>query len=123
MDLFRSSYLFYLAHFMQLILLDLIAWALIYYSGYDNWFTYFLAAVLMATAQVALKKFFKLKKNLFRSYSTFCYNKKAQAGWLQHDFGHLAVFKTSKMNHFVQRIVICWFKVGFLKKNNIRFRQ
>lgn len=85
MDLYSSNYFFYFVHFMQLILLDLVAWALIYYSGYDNWFTYFLAAALMATAQ-------------------------AQAGWLQHDFGHLAVFKTSKMNHFVQRIIICWFK-------------
>ncbi len=31
---------------------------------------------------------------------------KAQAGWLQHDFGHLSVFKTSKMNHIFHRIVI-----------------
>lgn len=85
MDLYRPNYIFYLLHFLQLILLDLVAWTIIYYSGYQNWFTYLFAAALMATAQ-------------------------AQAGWLQHDFGHLSVFKSSKMNHFVQRVIICWFK-------------
>lgn len=85
MDLYRPNYIFYMLHFLQLILLDLVAWTIIYYSGYQNWFTYLFAAALMATAQ-------------------------AQAGWLQHDFGHLSVFKSSKMNHLVQRVIICWFK-------------
>jgi len=30
----------------------------------------------------------------------------AQAGWLQHDFGHLSVFKSNKMNHFMHHIVL-----------------
>ncbi|KAK7877046.1 hypothetical protein WMY93_032238 [Mugilogobius chulae] len=30
----------------------------------------------------------------------------AQASWLQHDFGHLSVFRKSSWNHFVQRFII-----------------
>ncbi|CAN0167170.1 unnamed protein product [Lampetra fluviatilis] len=30
----------------------------------------------------------------------------AQAGWLQHDFGHLSVFPTSRWNHWVHKFVI-----------------
>ena len=30
----------------------------------------------------------------------------AQAGWLQHDFGHLSVFKTSFWNHFTHQIIL-----------------
>jgi fatty acid desaturase 2 (delta-6 desaturase) len=29
---------------------------------------------------------------------------------LQHDFGHLSVFKSNKMNHFVHRVIICFLK-------------
>lgn len=29
----------------------------------------------------------------------------AQAGWLQHDFGHLSVFKNSWMNHLAHHVV------------------
>lgn len=34
----------------------------------------------------------------------------AQTGWLQHDFGHLSVFKKSKWDHFFHYLT-----VGFLK--------
>ena len=30
-----------------------------------------------------------------------------QAGWLQHDFGHLSVFKSSRLNHIAHWFVIC----------------
>jgi len=33
-----------------------------------------------------------------------------QAGWLQHDFGHLSVFKESKWNHWLHYILICHLK-------------
>lgn len=35
----------------------------------------------------------------------------AQAGWLQHDFGHLSVFKKSVWNHIVHKFVIGHLKV------------
>lgn len=41
---------------------------------------------------------------------------KAQAGWLQHDFGHLSVFKSNKLNHFMHKFIISTYKV---KKNAI----
>ena len=34
----------------------------------------------------------------------------AQAGWLQHDFGHHTVFNSTRLNHFFHDITI-----GFLK--------
>lgn len=35
----------------------------------------------------------------------------AQAGWLQHDFGHLSVFKNSTWDHLVHKFVIGHIKV------------
>lgn len=35
----------------------------------------------------------------------------SQAGWLQHDFGHLSVFKSSRWNHWVHKFVIGHLKV------------
>jgi len=32
--------------------------------------------------------------------------KKAQTGWSQHDYGHLSVFRSSKMNRFFHLIFI-----------------
>nr|ATI22173.1 delta-5 desaturase 4 [Brachionus koreanus]QBO56253.1 fatty acid desaturase 5/6-2 [Brachionus koreanus] len=82
MNLFKPSPWFYSLHFLQLIVLDLIGTYLIYKSGYENWFTYFIAVACLVTTQ-------------------------AQAGWLQHDLGHLSVFKSTKMNHFAHKVVIC----------------
>lgn len=39
----------------------------------------------------------------------------AQAGWLQHDFGHLSVFGQSKWNHWIHKFVIGHLKVSFMK--------
>jgi len=33
-----------------------------------------------------------------------------QAGWLQHDFGHLSVFQKSKWNHWLHMLTICHLK-------------
>jgi hypothetical protein len=58
MGLYESQFSFFLLQFLQIILLDLCAMFIIYYSGHSNWFTYLFAAVLLTTSQ-------------------------AQAGWLQ----------------------------------------
>ena len=34
----------------------------------------------------------------------------AQGGWSQHDFGHLSVFKSVKLNHFVHWFTMCFMK-------------
>lgn len=44
----------------------------------------------------------------------------AQAGWLQHDFGHLSVFGTSKWNHLVHHFVIGHLKVSGMGRNSLK---
>lgn len=85
MDLFKTNALFFILHFVHIILFDLLGWAIMAYSGYNNWYTYLIATLCLVTAQ-------------------------NQAGWSQHDYGHLSVFQTSKANHFMHKIVI-----GFIK--------
>jgi fatty acid desaturase len=85
MNLFETNFNFFAFHFLSIVFMDLIAMLIIQYSGYNNWFTYMIAVLLLVTSQ-------------------------AQAGWLQHDFGHLSVFTANKMNHLFQRIVICTIK-------------
>uniref|UniRef100_A0A8C3AAP7 acyl-CoA (8-3)-desaturase n=1 Tax=Cyclopterus lumpus TaxID=8103 RepID=A0A8C3AAP7_CYCLU len=61
-----------------------LAWLIIWIWG-TSWTLTFLSAVMLATAQL-------------------------QAGWLQHDFGHLSVFKKSSWNHVLHK-----FAIGHLK--------
>uniref|UniRef100_A0A8C7XZR7 acyl-CoA (8-3)-desaturase n=1 Tax=Oryzias sinensis TaxID=183150 RepID=A0A8C7XZR7_9TELE len=78
--LFKAKPLFFLLHLGHIILLEALAWLSVCYWG-TSWTMTFLCATLLATAQ-------------------------AQAGWLQHDFGHLSVFRKSKWNHLVHKFVI-----------------
>uniref|UniRef100_A0A4W6DVK8 acyl-CoA (8-3)-desaturase n=1 Tax=Lates calcarifer TaxID=8187 RepID=A0A4W6DVK8_LATCA len=57
-----------------------LAWLMIWLWG-TNWILTSLCAVMLATAQ-------------------------SQAGWLQHDFGHLSVFKKSRWNHLLHKFII-----------------
>lgn len=61
MDLFKTNPWFYILHFTQLIVFDLIATYIIYKSGYANWFTYFIAVAFLVATQVNLT-IEKLKK-------------------------------------------------------------
>lgn len=58
MKLFDANLFFFFFQLAQIIILDLLGFFLIYYSGHSNWFSYILAAVLITASQ-------------------------AQAGWLQ----------------------------------------
>ncbi|XP_038551072.1 acyl-CoA Delta-4 desaturase-like [Micropterus salmoides] len=78
--LFRSQPLFFSLHLGHILLLDALAWLMVSHWG-TSWTMTFLCAVILATAQ-------------------------SQAGWLQHDFGHLSVFKKSSWNHLVHKFVI-----------------
>ncbi|XP_061138315.1 acyl-CoA Delta-6 desaturase-like isoform X2 [Syngnathus typhle] len=78
--LFRAHSLFFLAHLAHILLMELLAWLLIRLGG-TGWIPTALCSILMATAQI-------------------------QAGWLQHDFGHLSVFKKSSWNHLTQQFLI-----------------
>ncbi|XP_030588310.1 fatty acid desaturase 2-like [Archocentrus centrarchus] len=78
--LLRSQPLFFFLHLGHILLLEGIAWFILSTWG-TGWILTLLCSVLLATAQ-------------------------SQAGWLQHDFGHLSVFKRSRWNHAVHKFVI-----------------
>ncbi|KAF6738876.1 Fatty acid desaturase 2 [Oryzias melastigma] len=78
--LFKTKPLFFCLHLGHILLLEVFAWTLLWLWG-TGWTATLLSAALLATSQ-------------------------AQAGWLQHDFGHLSVFKKSRWNHLVHKFVI-----------------
>nr|QAY29225.1 fatty acid desaturase [Chelon labrosus] len=78
--LFRASPLFFCLHLGHILLLEALAWLIIWHWG-TSWTLTILCSVILATVQL-------------------------QAGWLQHDFGHLSVFKKSKWNHLLQKFII-----------------
>ncbi|NXU84895.1 FADS2 desaturase, partial [Xiphorhynchus elegans] len=80
MDLFRASPWFFSLYLGHIIALEVLAWLLVSYLG-TGWIPTLLLACILTTSQ-------------------------AQAGWLQHDFGHLSVFKKSSWNHILHKFVI-----------------
>ena len=86
MNLFKSNQLFFLLHLAHIIAMESIAWFTIFYFG-NSWIPTIIMAVVLATSQ-------------------------AQAGWLQHDYGHLSVYKKSMWNHMVQNFIIGYLKGG-----------
>ncbi|XP_074647947.1 acyl-CoA 6-desaturase-like isoform X2 [Tubulanus polymorphus] len=80
MQLFKTNIWFYLLHIVHILLLELLAYAIIVWYG-TSWFPYISAALLLTVVQ-------------------------AQAGWSQHDYGHLSVFPSSKLNHLAHEFVI-----------------
>uniref|UniRef100_A0A8C9WXJ5 acyl-CoA (8-3)-desaturase n=1 Tax=Sander lucioperca TaxID=283035 RepID=A0A8C9WXJ5_SANLU len=78
--LFQARPLFFCLHLGHILLLEALAWLIIWVWG-TSWTLTFLSAVMLATTQL-------------------------QAGWLQHDFGHLSVFKKSSWNHLLHKFVI-----------------
>ncbi|NXM73698.1 FADS2 desaturase, partial [Serilophus lunatus] len=80
MNLFRASPLFFSLYLGHIIAMEVVAWLMVSYFG-TGWITTLILACILTTSQ-------------------------AQAGWLQHDFGHLSVFKKSSWNHIVHKFVI-----------------
>ncbi|EMP32026.1 Fatty acid desaturase 2, partial [Chelonia mydas] len=80
MNLFKADPLFFSLYLGHIIMMEALAWLLVSYYG-TGWITTFILSCILATSQ-------------------------AQAGWLQHDFGHLSVFKKSIWNHIVHKFVI-----------------
>lgn len=77
---FKPQISFYLSYLIQIVFLELLAVATLYYTG-----SIILTALILATSQI-------------------------QAGWQQHDFGHCAVFKSAKLNQLVHYLFIGVFK-------------
>ncbi|KAK7803011.1 hypothetical protein U0070_010571 [Myodes glareolus] len=80
MGLLKANHLFFLLYLLHILLLDVAAWLILWIFG-TSLVPFSLCAVLLCTVQ-------------------------AQAGWLQHDFGHLSVFSTSTWNHLLHHFVI-----------------
>nr|A0A0C5PRW9.1 RecName: Full=Fatty acid desaturase 2; AltName: Full=Acyl-CoA 6-desaturase; AltName: Full=Delta(6) fatty acid desaturase; Short=Fads2 (delta6); AltName: Full=Delta-6 fatty acid desaturase [Tachysurus fulvidraco]AJQ20793.1 fatty acyl Delta6 desaturase [Tachysurus fulvidraco] len=78
--LFRTSPLFFILYLGHILLLEALSVALLWNFG-NGWIISLLLSVLLATSQ-------------------------AQAGWLQHDFGHLSVFKNSTWDHLMHKFII-----------------
>ena len=77
---YKVKWWFYVGMLAHILALEAISWSIMSYFG-PSWPIIFLCGAILATAQ-------------------------AQAGWLQHDFGHLSVFKNSKWNHLMHSFVI-----------------
>ncbi|XP_029438123.1 acyl-CoA 6-desaturase-like [Rhinatrema bivittatum] len=80
MGLFKADPVFFSLHLAHIILLELLAWFTLWCFG-TGWIPTILTIFMLATSQT-------------------------QAGWLQHDFGHLSVFKKSTWNHLAHKFVI-----------------
>lgn len=80
MNLFKTNHLFFFLLLSHIIVMESIAWFILSYFG-NGWVPTLITAFVLATSQ-------------------------AQAGWLQHDYGHLSVYKKSIWNHIVHKFVI-----------------
>ncbi|XP_041705777.2 acyl-CoA Delta-4 desaturase-like [Coregonus clupeaformis] len=78
--LLRACPLFFSLYLGHILLLEALALGLLWVWG-TSWSLTLLCSLMLATSQ-------------------------SQAGWLQHDFGHLSVFKKSSWNHILQKFVI-----------------
>lgn len=81
---FKASPWFFLAHTVHVLLMEVLAIFVLWYFG-TSWLPWLTALVLISAMQ-------------------------AQAGWLQHDFGHLTVCSTSKWNHILHYSIVNFWK-------------
>ncbi|XP_044539499.1 acyl-CoA (8-3)-desaturase-like, partial [Gracilinanus agilis] len=80
MGLMKANPVFFGLYLLHILLLDVAAWLTLWVFG-TSLVPFLVSAVLLSTVQ-------------------------AQAGWLQHDFGHLSVCRTSAWNHLIHHFVI-----------------
>ncbi|ESP04267.1 hypothetical protein LOTGIDRAFT_198790, partial [Lottia gigantea] len=80
MGMFKASPWFFGLTVGQILVFELLAVLNLWYFG-TGVIPYLFTAILLVTAQ-------------------------AQAGWTQHDFGHLSVFNSSKWNHYAHIFII-----------------
>eukprot|EP00007_Cunea_sp_BSH-02190019_P008267 CAMPEP_0174238832 /NCGR_PEP_ID=MMETSP0417-20130205/12706_1 /TAXON_ID=242541 /ORGANISM="Mayorella sp, Strain BSH-02190019" /LENGTH=447 /DNA_ID=CAMNT_0015317719 /DNA_START=38 /DNA_END=1381 /DNA_ORIENTATION=+ len=78
--LYKGNKLWFFAQFAHILFLDVMSWVIMYNFG-TGWLSYIAAGCVLAAGQ-------------------------AQAGWLQHDFGHLSVFSNPQTNRWVHQIVV-----------------
>ena len=84
-NLYKPNPWFYTFQLGHIVALEILAYATVYLFG-ANVYTFLLAALFMGTSQT-------------------------QGAWLNHDFGHLSVFKSTKLNYIFQELVLSGFQV------------
>jgi len=77
---------FYIAHLVSILFMEVLA-AAIMWKFHDSWAGWAATVAVLVTSQI-------------------------QAGWLQHDFGHLSVFQDYTYNTRVHQFVICGLKAA-----------
>ncbi|XP_064646579.1 acyl-CoA 6-desaturase-like [Lineus longissimus] len=98
MGLFEASYFFFFVMLAHIFIMEVLAYLTMAYFG-TGWLPYLVSVALYSTVQ-------------------------AQAGWLQHDFGHLSVFKDSKLDHFVHQLTMSFSKGASAKWwNHMHFQH
>lgn len=81
---FRPNPVFYVLHIAHILFLDFLGWWMMKTFG-TGWLSYFIAACFLTTGQI-------------------------QAGWSQHDYGHLSVFRSTRLNHYFQIFLLNFIK-------------
>ncbi|XP_062053408.1 fatty acid desaturase 2-like protein FADS2B [Lepus europaeus] len=84
MNMFDANLGFFFLHLAQILILEVLAWLIPYHFG-NGWTVTIFVAFLLTVSQ-------------------------AQSSFLQHDIGHLSIFKKSKWNHLMHKFVMCHLK-------------
>ncbi|XP_048216742.1 fatty acid desaturase 2-like protein FADS2B [Perognathus longimembris pacificus] len=84
MNMFNGNLAFFFLHFAQILALEVLAWLTLCHFG-SGWTVTIFISFLLTVSQ-------------------------AQSSFLQHDIGHLSLFKKSKWNHLMHKIVMCHLK-------------
>ncbi|XP_036282418.1 fatty acid desaturase 2-like protein FADS2B isoform X4 [Pipistrellus kuhlii] len=97
MNMFSASLGFFSLHLIQILILEVLAWLMLWHFG-NGWPITICISFLLTISQ-------------------------AQSSFLQHDTGHLSIFKKSKWNHLMHRFVMCHLKGLSVKWWNHRHFQ
>ncbi|KAK2496644.1 hypothetical protein MC885_009751 [Smutsia gigantea] len=84
MNMFNASLMFFFLHFAQILILETLAWLMLWHFG-TGWPITIFISLLLTVSQ-------------------------SQSSFLQHDTGHLSIFKKSKWNHLMHKVVMCHLK-------------
>ncbi|XP_060997900.1 fatty acid desaturase 2-like protein FADS2B [Dama dama] len=90
MNLFNANLGFFVLHLAQVLILEALAWVIVWHFG-SGWLVTIFISFLLTVAQVS-------------------------SAFLQHDMGHLSIFKKSKWNHLLQKFVM-----GHLKGLSVKW--
>ncbi|KAM5246886.1 fatty acid desaturase 2-like protein FADS2B [Ctenodactylus gundi] len=82
--MFEAKLAFFFLHLAQILALEALAWLVLRHFG-SGWMVTFIVSFLLTVSQ-------------------------AQSSFLQHDIGHLSVFRKSVWNHLLHKFVMCHLK-------------